>query len=217
MNSKNIYQLVSVVSDTFLLNLNFLLANLPLWFVMLLLPFSLEAIFFYYLALIFTGPSLVAILFVAGKWIREKSYFPIKDFWRSYRQNFWLSFFQWWLYLTIFTILFIDLFYMIERQNLLLFGIISLLFFFCVMMYLVGNVVLGRFEVGGKTLVKMGLYCCFHSFKELFFAISAMVGFIALSYIQPGIAFLMGFSIVAYAMMYYLTPMLIRLEKEFTS
>ena len=217
MNSKNIYQLVSVVSDTFLLNLNFLLANLPLWIVMLLLPFSLEAIFFYYLALIFTGPSLVAILFVAGKWIREKSYFPIKDFWRSYRQNFWSSFFQWWLYLTIFTILFIDLFYMIERQNLLLFGIISLLFFFCVMMYLVGNVVLGRFEVGGKILVKMGLYCCIHSFKELFFAISAMVGFIALSYIQPGIAFLMGFSIVAYAMMYYLTPMLIRLEKEFTS
>ena len=214
MNSKNIYSILSYISNFFLLNLCFLLSNVLFFGSLLLFPFSLENILLFYGSLLPMGASLTALFSTNGRLLREGGITPVKDYIQDYKTNFKTSFFYWSIQLTIFLILFVDFFYMLERDNIFLAILIGLLLALVFMMTSISLCVLSRFESNVKTLLKAGPFTMFRFPGKVFLHLSTLIVLVVLFYYFPAVSFLIAFSLFAYILMYYTNPVLEQLEKE---
>ncbi|KAB7669993.1 DUF624 domain-containing protein [Bacillus sp. B1-b2] len=214
MNSKNIYSILNYISNFFLLNLCFLLSNLLFFGALLLFPFSLENILLFYISLLPMGASLTALFSTNGRLLREGGITPVRDYFLDYRTNFKTSFFYWFIQLTISLILFVDFFYMLERNNTLIAIVIGLLLALVIMISSISLCVLSRFESNVKTLLKVGPFTILRFPGKVFLHLSTLIILVVLFYYLTAFSFLIAFSLFGYIVMYYTNPVLNQLEKE---
>jgi len=160
------------------------------------------------------GASLTAIFSTNGRLLREGTISPVKDYIVDYKRNFKTSFFYWFIQLTVCLILFVDLFYMLEKNNKLLAIIIGILLIIVFMFTSISLSVLSRFESNVKTLLKVGPFTMFRYPGKVFLHLSTSLILVVLFYYVPAFSFLVAFSLFGFALMYYTNPVLDQLEKE---
>lgn len=214
MNSRKLYQTLNYISTFFLLNLCFVFSNILFFTALLLFPFSLENIMLFYISLLPMGASLTALFSTNGRLLREGSITPVKDFFMDYKTNFKLSFIYWFIQLTILLILFVDFFYMLQKNNLILACVVAILLAIVFITTSIGLSVLSRFESNMKTLLKAGPFILLRFPGKAFLHLSTSVILVVFFYYVPAVSFLFAFSLFGFILMYYTNPVLYRLEKE---
>ncbi|MEM5598765.1 DUF624 domain-containing protein [Niallia circulans] len=214
MNSRKLYQTLNYISTFFLLNLCFVFSNILFFTALLLFPFSLENIMLFYISLLPMGASLTALFSTNGRLLREGSITPVKDFFMDYKTNFKLSFIYWFIQLTILLILFVDFFYMLQKNNLILACVVAIILAIVFITTSIGLSVLSRFESNMKTLLKAGPFILLRFPGKAFLHLSTSVILVVFFYYVPAVSFLFAFSLFGFILMYYTNPVLYRLEKE---
>ncbi|CAM5582389.1 hypothetical protein SAFG77S_09131 [Streptomyces afghaniensis] len=132
----------------------------------------------------------------------------------DYKTNFKLSFIYWFIQLTILFILFIDFFYMLQKNNLILACVVAILLAIVFITTSIGLSVLSRFESNMKTLLKTGPFILLRFPGKAFLHLSTSVILIVFFYYVPAVSFLFAFSLFGFILMYYTNPVLYQLEKE---
>ncbi|WP_071130589.1 YesL family protein [Enterococcus timonensis] len=215
MKVSNLYTLLTKLGSLFILNLLFLISNLPLFILFLLIPFSLEHILFFFLASLTLGPSITALQATVGRYLREQDWTIWKTYFNDYRQNFRQAFLLGLIFLTLFTVIFVDILFHLEKGNGIMMLGMGLLLILVMMVYLGQSAVLGRFEMKFINLMKIAPYIMYRHFPRLFLSASSLMILLAALYYLPSIAVLVGFALCGYLMMKELNKMLKNLAKEF--
>ena len=203
------------ITTALLVDLCFMLVNLPFLFVLISFPFALEHSLFYVLSLIPTGPSIAAAFAVTGRYLRLEQSQPFKEFFMDYWRNLKVGFLFWLIALPLLYFFFIDFFWVLPNPvGMIFFG---LLFALWIMVILNSYAVLSRFEVTVSAMLRLGCYVLFTRPLKTFSAFSCIAIAITFVYLAPAIAVIFVFGLFPMGVMYYLNPVLDKIEKEFHS
>lgn len=208
-----IYTLTKYVYYFFITNFYFIICNILFLIVFYLAEFVFENILLFYITLIPTGPSITAVLATMGKLIREKEINPTLEYFRAYKLNFLPTMKYWLIQLTILLILSVDVFYSINRSNILspVFFILIIVCFF-IMIY--AFPIISRFEVKMKNLFIVSIYSNFKFPKATLLNASTIIVFGFLHWNFPSISTLFSISLIGFFVMYNLQDPLAYLESE---
>lgn len=202
-----LFTITNYVMWLFIGNIYFALCNLPLIFIMFLIPTAgndftnnfVSYIPIMFLCLIPVGPSITALLSVMGKLVREKDINLTKDYFKAYKDNFKQSTLLWVLTLIVIVILSVDLYYFRTHSSIVVVRYLFLMLIFIVLiMMLYIFPILSRFYMKSKDIIRLSYYYSVAKFKTTivnvlcvlfcFIAITKMRFFIL--FISTGICYL---------------------------
>lgn len=203
MNDKDItktklYHILQYIYYFLTSNLLFLIMNLIFFVGQLYIPLSITSILLYYLILIPSGPSITALFFTMRKLVVEKDILVAKTYFRAYKENFWESMKFWILQLTIFTVLFVDLLFVLDKGYTILAIIAALVLLVFIVMTINSFLILSTFEVSIKNLYIFSFLMIFHNLIKSIANLSILIGFSAIWYLTPSLATLFIFSVIVY-------------------
>lgn len=206
-----IYTFTRYVYYFFIVNFYFLTCNILFLVSFYLVEFIFENILLFYIALIPTGPSITAVLATMRKLVVEKTISPTRDYFKTYKQNFWPTMKYWLIQLTIFLILSIDIFYSINRSNIFSpFFLILMIVCFFIMLY--AFPIISRFEVKIKNLFIVSIYANFKFIKKTILNATTVLAFGFIYWKFPSLSVLFSVSLIGYFVMYNLQKPLHYLE-----
>lgn len=222
MNSKKdfgdgpIYTITNYIFWIFLSNFYFILVNIPLLFLLVSLSISPETNLgiITYLCILPVGPSLVALLSVMGKLVREKDVNTTKEFFKAYKKNFIEAIFYWTLQIVILTILNFDISFVISKFNSqIMVVIIRIIQVFVITLGFFIYPIMSRFYFKVNDLIKISIK---YYFKKINITITNIAIVIALYFMLTKISFLILFavSIACYGVMYFEKEILSEIEEE---
>ncbi len=142
-------------------NFYFWIMNIPFILVYLVTTKSGESNLgmFLVLSAIPMGPALTALLSVMGKLVRERDVDITKDFFKSYKTNFFESLFFWILELLVIAVLYIDKVYIISKFDMPIFEVIFMfLIFMCISMTFYVFPIISRFYFKKTEVIKISIY-----------------------------------------------------------
>lgn len=142
-------------------NFYFWIMNIPFIFVYLISTKSGESNFgmFLVLSAIPIGPALTALFSVMGKLVRERDLDITKDFFKSYKINFFESLFFWILELLVIAVLYMDKVYIISKFDIPIFEVIFMfLIFMCISMTFYVFPIISRFCFKKTEVIKISIY-----------------------------------------------------------
>lgn len=197
-------------------NLLFLLANLLFLFVFISFPPKLENSVIYLVALLPMGPALTALFFSMGQLVRTGDLAPVKDFFRAYRANFWLSMKYWVLQLILSAIMIIDAIYFYQRDWLILAIVFLILFLLVCLFSLVGFPLLATFEIQLKSLYQATVVVIWQYALKQLMNLLTIVAFFITFWAFPSELFLFLFSLIAFYLMRQNQSMFETLAEQFS-
>jgi uncharacterized membrane protein YesL len=109
------------------------------------------------IALIPTGPALVALFSVMGKLLREKDVDMTRDFFTAYRKNFFEALFHWTIFLIISSIIYFDIVCTKFMPLKIIFIIVAFLLFSMILYVLP---IISRFYFKKIDAIKISFYYC---------------------------------------------------------
>ena len=208
-----IYTVMKYVYYFFLINFYFIMCNILFIIVFYLANFVFENILLFYFTLIPMGPSITAVLSSMGKLVREKEINPTLDYFKAYKENLIPTLKYWLIQLTVLLILAIDIFYSINRSNILS-PVFLILIIVCLFIMLYAFPIISRFEVKIKNLFLVSIYANFRFLKVTLINASTLVAFGLIYWTFPSLSTLFSISLIGFFVMYNLEDPLNDLESE---
>lgn len=222
MSQKNIiqtplYKGLQYLYAFLMTNIYFLIGNIFIIFTFFSVPASFSSILLYYIALIPMGPSLIALFYTMGKLHREKTIQPTKDFFQSYRKNFFIAIRYWLIQLTLIIVLAVDIVYLMSKGY-VLWTVISVVALCIVLIATInGFAILATFEVNVKNVIIFSLLMIKNYFLKALLSLTTLLSFAIIWYGYPSEATLGIFSIVVYFLMRTNYAALFDLKKNYSS
>ena len=222
MSQKNIihtplYKGLQYLYAFLMTNIYFIISNILIILTFFSIPTSFSSIPLYYIALIPMGPSLIALFYTMGKLHREKIIQPTKDFFQSYKKNFFISIRYWLIQLTLITILSVDIVYLISKGHIIWTIISVIAWCFILIATINGFAILATFEVKVKNLVVFSLLMIKNYFLKALLSLMTLLSFAIIWYGYPSEATLGVFSIVVYFLMRTNYSALFDLKKNYST
>jgi len=212
-----LYNILQYVYYFLTTNILFLIMNLIFFIGQLYIPLSISSILLYFLILIPSGPSITALFFTMRKLIIEKNISVARTFFRAYKENFGESMRYWLVQLTIFTVLFVDLLFVLDKGYTLLAIVISLVLIVLVVLTINSFLVLSTFEVSLKNLYIFSFLMIFYNIIKSIGNLSILIGFSAIWYVIPSQATLFIFSVTVYYLVKNNHQTLIAFQKKYST
>lgn len=201
-------------------NIFFLLVNIPIISVLIFesvtgnFKFNLTT----FVAMLFIGPALVALLSIMGKLVREKDIKIMKDFFKAYKSNFFEGVFYWGIFQVAISILYFDIHYVNTKLEIpmLKYIFIAIGIVLVTMLFYIFTII-SRFYFSIKDVIKLSLYYSITRIKTTIFNWVYLVAFYIVMYKIPNIIFqLSGWSIFAYLIMMNVKDVLDCIEANHT-
>lgn len=213
-----LYGLFSYVLWFFLSNFYFIICNLL--FILFLASFGGNYnpinLLLMYISLIPMGPAVIALLASMGKVTRDKDISMTRYYFKAYRDNFKQAILIWTIGLTLIFVLTIDLYYFFKQTYGGYFvGIVIVLIVLILFTVINSFVLLSRFFVNTKELLKTGLL---YSIKRLnvtiFDLVILFLGGVLIRYLATYAVFFV-FSLTAYLIMFYNKKVVDEIEEQY--
>ncbi|MDP4179258.1 MAG: DUF624 domain-containing protein [Bacillota bacterium] len=172
-----LFTITNYIMWLFIGNIYFALCNLPLIYILFLIPSAgsdftnnfVSYIPIMFLCLIPIGPSITALLSVMGKLVREKDINLTKDYFKAYKANFKQSTLLWIFTLIVIVILSVDLYYFrTHSSNVVIRYLFLILIFIVIIMTLYTFPILSRFYMKSKDVIRLSYYYAIAKFKTTF-------------------------------------------------
>jgi uncharacterized membrane protein YesL len=169
------------------------------------------------ISLLPAGPAFVALLSAMGKLVREKDINMTREFFKSYKKNFFEALFYWGIFITALSILYVD--FMFFNTKLQLSGVkiilLALTFVVISIMFYVFPIV-SRFYLKVKDVFRISLYM---SIKKINITILNWACLVGLSYVYiktfNPVLFIFFWSILAYLIMLNEKVILEQIEEKY--
>ena len=182
-------------------NLLFLIANSLFLFVFIMIPPQLESLVFYLVALLPMGPALTALFFSMGVLVRTGDLAPVKDFIRSYRDNFIVSMKYWLLQLLLRAIMLVDAVYFFNQDFKIIAAVFLLLFVLINLFSLIGFPLLVTFEITVRNVYRATVVIIWRYPVKQLINLLTLIAFVIIFWAFPSELFLFLFSLMAFYVM----------------
>jgi uncharacterized membrane protein YesL len=197
-------------------NFYFVLLNLPLVLLMVGLNTGViinPNLWCVVLCCIPIGPSLTALLFVAGKLIREGDINLTRDFFKAYKNSFRQSIFFWSLQILVITILYIDKRFFFIRQNKIAY--LFQFFIFCIVLLgIYALSIISRFYLKTIDVLKLSITALIVYFKTSFFNLFIIIASAYIFYRQPIFCSIFLINLFCYSLMHSNKKVLEDIERK---
>lgn len=222
MQEKNItqtklYKILQYVYYFLISNIWFLVTNSIFFIGQLYISLSISSILLYVLILIPSGPSVTALFFTMRKLLIEKDISPTKQFFKSYKENFWVSLKYWFIQLLLLTVLIVDLLFILDRGYLFLAVVVAIIIIFLLLMTINAFLILSTFEVTTKNLFIFSFLTVVKNFIKSITNLSILFGFGIIWYVIPSQASLFIFSVTVYYLVRNNQLILKNMEEKYSS
>lgn len=198
-------------------NFYFWIMNIPFILVFLVTAKSGESNLgiFLVLSAIPMGPALTALFCVMGKLIRERDVDITKDFFKSYKANFFESLFFWVLELLVIGMLYADKVYVISKFNIPVLQVVFTVFIFiCISMTFYVFPIVSRFYWKKIEIIKLSFYYLIKKFHIGIIGLGTIYAmWIVANKIAPVILFF-SVGILCYVIMFFQKNTLKEIEEN---
>jgi uncharacterized membrane protein YesL len=200
----------------FITNLFFFLCNAPILLVLYTLNISISNILIFFVALIPTGPSLTALYSCMNKIHRDKYLDTTRDFFKGYKENFFVSMKLWLLLLIPTFIIIFDINLCLTNNN-FSYLLIPLIFLFVLILSL-GSYsfpLLSKYQIKLVDLLKLSIYLLFKNIMNTI--INLIIIFVSayLFFNSNGIISIFLFSAACYASLFNMKKAFMFVENKF--
>lgn len=214
-NFEKIFDSFNYVFWFFLLNLFFLLFNIPI--ILFLVFVGISSILKYFplflLCLLPTMPTFTALLYCMNKIIVNKDLNIIQDFTNGIKLNFKQAFLIWFIELTIAFLLYFNItFFSIIKNNIIL---VCLFIAIAIILLLVTPfifILISKFKISNFNLLKSSFILCFTKPILTITNLLLFILMLVLFEITPGTSVLFMFSLLSFLLMFINKSLLCELE-----
>ncbi|MDE1549097.1 DUF624 domain-containing protein [Jeotgalibaca caeni] len=198
-------------------NLLFLVCNLLFFIIFFSVPLLIENIVWYTVALIPAGPAWVALFFCMGLVVRQQELAPVKDFFRSYRENLFLSLKFWSIQLVLLVILLVDTLYFFSQDNVFLgifFGLVTVL---VLLICIIGLSMIATFTITLANVYRSSVVILWGFWKSQLLNMITLFSFGFLLYAFPSEMFLFIFALLSFYFMRNQQPVFEKMAERFSN
>jgi len=210
------YRITNTTLIFLVINLHFLLANFLFFACLLLFELRIENILIYLVAFIPTGPAIAASFASMGKLIEDGDINATATFFKSYKQNFWVSLKFWLSQLALISIFLFNYIYIREFSTL---TFLIPLFLALLMVILLANLyafpILIRFNITVKNLWIISIISLYKYWRHTLINTTLTIAFLFLYFHYPLIVMLSFASVAPYLIMYNLRRLVKDIGKDY--
>lgn len=212
-----LHKILRFIMIIFFTNSLFMLSNILLIFSLLFIPIGIENVLVFVILFFHLGPGITAMSYVNRKYMLEKDFRVWRNYWHSYKQNFFISLKSFSITSIVLTVFIFNLVYVKSNLNIPQIIVLPIILFIGLLLALIvcQSVILSRFNVRTSTLLILTFVTCLKEWSITIKIIGISILFVSGIFILPmSIICTMWFSLYSYLNLYFLQPILVHLEEN---